>query len=279
MYDYKTLDRVSTKELGLLRNTKNYIPTSGEAVKYIVVYEQQSPIGIAALWYNKIHPYRSYISVFIHEHYRRQGIGCYLFNTMRDSAKIVRLQTAFDFDNYEAIAFAEALGFKLARKCFCYRVSSDDFNVCNRTQSLQVKSFDEIDEVTKDSVFQMVFEEYKIKHKAINSVNEELSVEGFKQLICDDINEFLSGVLFEEGSIKGYCLIYGSIEEGLYLGYVGGYASHEVLRDFFNQVTSRIFEHIDTLEIEVDDCDKDAILFRSLFENPKDISWDTYVLD
>ncbi len=263
----------------LLQKDVNYIPKISSTKHSLLLFENQTIIGIGSIWDNSIHPYRDYISIYIDPDKRNNGFGRLLFNEMKDMHRLERFQTAFDSNNIDAINFADSCGFHLGRKCYCYSVNEGllipfDYNISNPIVGLCNLSEKQIEDVVV-----LQYEDYKINHQHINPLSEDISMEEWKMVAFRDLVKMDSYVMLDgSNNVCAYLLSYEIDEETIEIGHTGSRCNNiKDYKAFLYNVVKQLFDSYKEIELEIDDCDMGANILGELFTYKPDISWDAYI--
>ncbi|BCN30366.1 GNAT family N-acetyltransferase [Anaeromicropila herbilytica] len=265
----------------LLSTDIHYIPSYSMKNNYFLIYTTNKIIGIGALWMNAIHPYREYISIFISPTNRRKSYGKLLFEYMKSKCTLNNLQTAFDSQNESATHFATSCGFHLARKCYIPIFKKEDMKELYFVTDTVLIPMTELNPLQKNTVYETLYQDYMRKHKLINPLSKSITVDNFKSYIIDDLSETDSYVTVNEDHICSYLLSYEVDNHTISVGYIGNSTKDEsgilLYQKFLYNILDNLYKKYTYLELEIDDCDDDAMLLRELFTKQVHDSWDTYI--
>ncbi|PRY83102.1 GNAT family N-acetyltransferase [Alkalibacterium olivapovliticus] len=263
----------------LLKDNTARLVWGNNAEKTVVAITSGKVVGVASLYTNEIHPNRDYIGVYVDTVYRRQGLGTDLVNELKEKTDTSDFQAAISSKNKEGTLFLKSLEFKLARKCY-----TPDLKKVSATRSTVVKgvvrSVEQVDETVKVQLVSLQLENYKLTHKAINPLNETISVISWRNLIFEELDQRQSMLLIANNRIEAYILCYG-IEDNdeIEIGYIGGRESEAIKSylPFYTKVIDGLISQYNTVSIEADTVDPFAYAAVNCYEYDPGESLDTYV--
>lgn len=269
----------SGKVNNLLKD-RNYIPKIENSKHVLLLLENETPIGIGSIWNSYIHPYRGYISIYIDPNKRNNGLGTMLFNELNIRYKPKNLQTAFDSNNINAVKFALKYGFKLVRRTYCYNVNNDMLKTFKYHISGEIVELNNLTKSQVEDAVNLQYEDYKINHEKINPLNKNINLNDWKKIIFDGLIRENSYVLIKNNNIAAYLFNYKIDATSIEIGYTGNRCNNiKEYKSFLYEVVLKLFESYKEIELEIDDCNTDAMLLMELFTFKPDKSWDTYIKD
>ncbi|MFQ9977295.1 hypothetical protein [Clostridium cadaveris] len=90
---------------------------------------------------------------------------------------------------------------------------------------------------------------------------ENMSKEEFIKIISGGLNEENSFVVIKDNKILAYIINYDSEEKSLAIGYLGNHINNiEIYKEFLYSALINLFKKYEILELEIDHCDKDAMI-------------------
>lgn len=203
-----------------------------------------------------------------------------LFNEMNIRYQLKRLQTFMDSDNCQATTFALKCGFKLVRKSYEYTVKKEMLIPSKCNIEKEIMTLNDLTEVQFKYLINLQYEDYIINHQKINPLSEDITIENWEKIICEELAKENSYVLIENNSIIAYLLCYKVNNFSIAIGYTGGRCNNiKKYKNFLYKVMTSLFRSYKQVELEIDDCDAGANILSELFSYKPDISWDTYIKD
>lgn len=258
----------------------NYIPEIRSSKHSLILLENETIIGIGSIWNNSIHPYREYISIYIVPEQRNKGLGKLLFHELESRYQLIKLQTALDSNNNNAVTFAQKCGFELGRKSYCYDVNKEILKPLEYNFSGKIIKMCNLTNMQLKNVINLQYEDYKLNHQKINPLNENMKTDDWKRIVIEDLAIEDSYVLIKNNDITAYLLCYKLDETWIEVGYTGNRCNN--IKDyqvFLYEVMIQLFAYYNQIELEIDSCDKSANILGGLFSYNPNISWDTYIKD
>lgn len=263
----------------ILKDT-NYIQKIENSQHVLLLLENETLIGVGSISNNFMHPYRKYISVYIDPGKRNNGLGMLLFNELNMRYDLNELQTALDSDNINAVKFVLKCGFNLARQCYCYDVQKDTLKPSKYNMSGQIMALNNLTEAQLKDVIGLQYEDYKINHKRINPLSENIRVFDWEKIIYDELVNENSYVLMKNNKIITYLFAYKIDETSIAIGYTGNRCKNiKEYENFLYEVMIKLFKLYKQIELEIDDCDISVNILGELFTYRPNLSWDTYIKD
>ena len=173
------------------------------------------------------------------------------------------LQVMADSDNAELIAFLLSGGFTCRRKCYEVEVGMEDYIGGQASAQLEPCR---IGEAAYEQACWMLFGHYAETHKAVNPWTADY------ETFCGELPEEV--ICSKRG---GKIVSLAFVEENE-IAYVCG-TDEECFAGFARSLVCAMLDKYETICFEGDDCDRAAMLLRSLFINQEETSYDTYVYD
>jgi Acetyltransferases len=263
----------------LLKKYPYYIQWDDTACRRLVAIKGNKVVGIGSLWSNTIHPHREYLGIYVTPDFRRRGIATELYKQLACVSPTKNFQGTVQSQDTSAVSFLEKYGFYLVRKSFTPQLMERKY----RVQSERNTNYYSYNELSKNQSFELIkiqMKNYKDFHYSINPLNEDLSIEKWRGLILEDLDQQFSYAYVIEGKVTAYILCYKTDnKDQIEIGYIGG---REVDRlenylSFYESCLNKIFHQFEKVYIEADDVDPFAFTVLNLFEYDKNKSFDTYV--
>lgn len=245
----------------------------------LLLVDEDELVGLGYVWNNSLHPYRDYVGVFILNEYRGRSQGKELFKELEARYNLQGLQSSFNYDDSVAVGFAKSCGFKLARKSYNYRVKRIALRERRDKHNIEIHRLVELHKEYLDSLIAYQYIDYVQNHKEVNPLSGDLSISRWKEIILEYISLEDSYIgLNAKGEILYYLIAYFENNETIALGYTGHRGDNiEEYKDFLYMVLLSLFKNYSQIELEVDDCDREANILANLFLEKTDKSWDTYI--
>lgn len=273
-------DRYYEKEIEkLLKKNPYYIRWDDTASRRLVAIKRNKVVGIGSLWRNTIHPHREYLEIYVTPDFRRRGIATELYKQLVSVSPTKNFQGTVQSQDAPAVSFLEKCDFYLARKSFTPKLMEKKY----RVQSERNTNYYSYNELSKNQSFELIkiqMKNYKDFHYSINPLNEDLSIEKWRGLVLEDLDQQFSYAYVIEGKVTAYILCYKTDnKDEIEIGYIGGReVDHlEYYLPFYESCLNRIFHQFEKVYIEADDVDPFAFTVLNLFEYDKNKSFDTYV--
>ena len=225
-----------------------------------IAYQNDCRIGSLRLYDNPHHMRNCYVKLELDE--LNTEISAELFQGLRKIAGRP-LQFMVDSDDAELIAFLLSGGFVCRRKCYEVEAGKVDYIGGQVDAPLE---YCRVGEPDYEAACRMLFEHYKETHKAVNPWTADY------ETFCSELPEEV--VCYKQG---GEIVSLAFVEENE-IAYVCG-ADEECFAEFARSLVCAMLNKYEPLCFESDDCDRAAMLLRSLFQNQEETSYDTYVYD
>ena len=224
------------------------------------IYREGACIGKLRLYDNPCHMNHCYIELEMDEF--DAGISEELFAELRRIAGRP-LQVMADSDDKNLIKFLVSGGFVCRRKCYEVGGGIADYT---GGQAYAPLAYCKIGEPDYEKACRMLFAHYTETHKAVNPWTADY------ETFCGELPEEV--VCYKQG---GEIVSLAFVEENE-IAYVCG-ADEKYFAEFARSLVCAMLDKYETICFESDDCDRAAMLLRSLFKNQEEISYDTYVYD
>ena len=225
-----------------------------------IVYQNERRIGSLQLYDNPHHMRNCYVKLKLDD--MNTQISAELFKELRRVTDRP-LQVMADSDDTALIVFLLAGGFTCRRKCYEVEAGIDDYIGGRDIVPLERCRIGELD---YKQACRMLFEHYTETHKAVNPWTADY------ETFCGDLPE---DAICSKQDGEIVCLAF--VEESE-IAYVCG-ADEKCFAEFARSLVCAMLNKYETLCFESDDCDRAAMLLKSLFENQEETSYDTYVYD
>lgn len=263
----------------LLSENENGLPKIEDS-KNMLLFKNDTIIGVGSIWLNTVHPHREYISIYIDPSERNKGLGFFLFEELTEHYPFNNLQTFIDSNDKKANNFAVKCGFSLAGQSFVYEVTKVQLKGRQSEIIRRSSSLNSLTEKQFKEVINLQLEDYKSNHQSINALSKKITVKQWEELMSKDLLKEDSYVLIENDHVLSYLFCYKANKTTIEVGYTGTRVDTiKEYQDFLYHVVIQLFEKYKVIELEIDDADKNANVLADLFTYKTNISWDTYVKD
>lgn len=277
-YESQFNERISQ----LLLHSSFHLIWGEESEMTFLTVDKDEVVGIGSLWKKSIHPYRDYIGIYVKPNYRNKGIGQALYDSLSLNSEIKKFQISIQSTNESASSFLKKQGFKLARKC--YTPVLKEFKSTELGSSSvegEIISYGMVSKFNQNDAVELQLKNYIDFHQSINPLQEEITMDQWKEIVLRDLNTEHSKLLLADGTIVAYLFCYDTDnEEEIEIGYIGGkdIDTIENYLSFYKGAVEQLLSHYALVSIEADDVDPYAFTVLNCFKYDADKSLDAYIL-
>ncbi|MFL2101496.1 GNAT family N-acetyltransferase [Desemzia sp. FAM 23991] len=267
----------------LLKQAPYYLIWGEKASFTLLALEEDRIVGVGSLWNNSIHPYRDYISIYIHPDYRKKGIGKELFDQLFLASNTKKLQITIQSTDQQALDFLNKCGFKLARKCYTpvLKEAKPTHSENNMFIHGEIASFGMASEDNQKDTLEMQLKNYIDFHQMINPLSEEMTMTKWKEIILEDLSFTHSKLLIVDGEVMAYIFFYNTENSNeIEVGYIGGKDIQQIesYLPFYKWTIEQMIAQYEIMSIEADDVDPYAFAALNNFQYDASLSLDAYIL-
>lgn len=277
-YESQFNERISQ----LLLHSSVHLIWGEESETTFLAVDKDEVVGIGSLWKNSIHPYRDYIGIYVQPNYRYKGIGKELFDQLSLNSRIKKFQISIQSTNDSASSFLKKQGFKLARRCYTPVLKEfKSTELGNSSVEGEIISYGMASKRNQNEVLELQLGNYIDFHQSINPLQEEITLDQWKEIVLRDLNTEHSKLLLADEAVVAYLFCYDTDnEEEIEIGYIGGKEidSIENYLSFYKGAVEQLLSHYALVSIEADDVDPYAFTVLNCFKYDADKSLDAYIL-
>lgn len=233
-----TITQISENEYGIFHNGKS--------------------VGTVALSHNPYHQTNCYVKLRLN--YFDPQLSKELFAQLKDITGCP-LQVMAASDDAVLTTFLTAGGCVYKRKCYESEVGIEDY--IGKIENTQLRRTT-AGEVEYEQACRLMYEHYVATHEAINPWTSDY--EAFRKKLPDT-------VLYAESASE---IIACAFVENNEIAYICG-KDNSHFKEFAQHLVTFMLSQYETVCFESDDCDWAVMTLRSLFHNPSETSYDTYL--
>lgn len=267
-------------------NELSGLPFKNESIlkQWHITNQDQAVVAHGILGRNPYHPYCDELGIWIHDDYRRQGLGSRLLEVMSstdrlqervpNSTDVQPLKVSITSDKTSTTAFLKHHDFELRRQCFEFRQErlKKDFE-CTQ---LSLNNLASLSTQQLEAVFKQLYLDYEMNHLSVSPMSHEMPVQEWIDRLTLGIS-FEDSFVYCENNKIAYCLVEDEASSA-YVCYTGSQLpTGGATENFLKNCLNHLFSKFTWVDFEIDTTDQIAMKFLDILDITPTDSYDAYI--